>query len=77
MAAVHRGISYREPYRKKKKKNAELNPTCHLLPLLGAHHILHVSGIRVKYSFNFESCNLEIIGHEQYHSFDTYTTIHV
>ena len=28
--------------------NAELNPTCHLLALLGAHHILHVSRIRVK-----------------------------
>ena len=27
--------------------NAELNPTCHLLALLGAHHIFHVSGIRV------------------------------
>ena len=27
--------------------NAELNPMCHLLALLGAHHILHVSGIRV------------------------------
>ena len=27
--------------------NAELNPICHLLALLGAHHILHVSGIRV------------------------------
>jgi len=28
--------------------NAELNPTCHLLPLFGAHHILRVSRIRVK-----------------------------
>ena len=28
--------------------NAELNPICHLLALLGAHHILHVSSIRVK-----------------------------
>ena len=27
--------------------NAELNPICHLLALVGAHHILHVSGIRV------------------------------
>jgi len=27
--------------------NAELNPMCHLLALLGAHHILHVSRIRV------------------------------
>jgi hypothetical protein len=30
--------------------NAELNPICHLLALLGAHHILHVSRIRVKSS---------------------------
>jgi hypothetical protein len=29
--------------------NAELNPICHLLALLGARHILHVSRIRVKY----------------------------
>jgi hypothetical protein len=26
---------------------AELNPFCHLLALLGAHHIFHVSRIRV------------------------------
>ena len=31
--------------------NAELNPICHLLTLLGAHHIFHVSGLRV-------NCNL-------------------
>jgi hypothetical protein len=31
--------------------NAELNPICHLLALLGAHHILHVSRIRVKMDF--------------------------
>jgi hypothetical protein len=29
--------------------NAQLNPICRLLTLLGAHHILHVSRIRVKY----------------------------
>jgi len=29
--------------------NADLNPICHLLALLGAHHILHVSRIRVNY----------------------------
>ena len=28
--------------------NAELNPICHLLLLLGAHLIFHVSRIRVK-----------------------------
>ena len=27
--------------------NAELSPVCHLLALLGAHHILHVSRMRV------------------------------
>jgi hypothetical protein len=27
--------------------SAELNPICHSLALLGAHHILHVSRIRV------------------------------
>jgi hypothetical protein len=28
--------------------NVDLNPICHLLALIGAHHILHVSRIRVK-----------------------------
>ena len=28
--------------------NTELNPICHLLALLGVHHFLHVSRIRVK-----------------------------
>ena len=28
--------------------NAELSPICHLLALLGAHHIFHVSGLSVK-----------------------------
>jgi hypothetical protein len=27
--------------------NTELKPICHLLALLGAHPILHVSGIKV------------------------------
>jgi hypothetical protein len=26
---------------------AELNPICHLLALVGAHHIFHISGLRV------------------------------
>jgi len=34
--------------------NAELNLICHLLALLGAHHIFHVSGLRVK-SLKFAS----------------------
>jgi hypothetical protein len=29
--------------------NTKLNPTCHLLALLGAYHILHVSRERVNY----------------------------
>jgi hypothetical protein len=39
--------------------NAELNPICHLLALLGAHHILHVSRIRVivgEKNYNFAYC---------------------
>ena len=31
--------------------NAELNPICQLLALLGAHHILHVSSLRVNSAF--------------------------
>jgi len=31
--------------------NAELNPICHLLALLEAHHIFHVSGLRVKQKY--------------------------
>ena len=31
--------------------NAELNPICHLLGLIGTHHILHVSRIRVNIIF--------------------------
>jgi len=33
--------------------NAELNPSCHLLTLLRAHHILHVSGIRVNWHWKW------------------------
>jgi hypothetical protein len=29
--------------------NVQLNPICHLLALLGAHPILHVSRIKVKW----------------------------
>jgi hypothetical protein len=35
--------------------NAQLNPICHLLALLGAHHILHVSRIGIK---EFDYCKL-------------------
>jgi hypothetical protein len=34
-------------YRGSYSLNTQLNPICHLLALLGAHHILHVSRIRV------------------------------
>jgi len=36
--------------------NVELNPICHLLALLGAHHIFHVSGLSVK------SCSFILFG---------------
>jgi hypothetical protein len=36
---------------KKDHLDAELNPICHLMALLGAHRILHVSRIRVKGRF--------------------------
>ena len=32
--------------------NADLNTICHLLALLGAHHILHVSRIRINIFLN-------------------------
>ena len=41
--------------------NAELNPICYLLALLGAHHFLHVSRIRVK-SLTLRSLTLYIYG---------------
>ena len=33
--------------------NAKLNPICHLLALLEAHHILHISRIRVNIVMEF------------------------
>jgi hypothetical protein len=41
--------------------HAELTPTCHLLALVGAHHILHVSRIRVKYQCNAENSSTFLI----------------
>ena len=35
--------------------NAELNPICYLPALLGAHHILHISRIRVNDATNINS----------------------
>jgi len=44
--------------------NAELNPICHLLALLGARHILHISGVRVKaimdYLKDFENWSIYV-----------------
>jgi len=48
--------------------NAVLNPICHLLALLGTHHIFHVCGMRVKFykplfipslSFSFDCCYIK------------------
>ena len=38
--------------------NAELNPICHLLALLGAHHIFHVSGLRVNALWTCHFCQI-------------------
>jgi len=38
--------------------NAELNPICHLLALLGVHHFLHVSRIRVKMDLQEVGCKV-------------------
>jgi hypothetical protein len=49
-------LGFIQPYIKKfsilniNPLNAELNPICYLLALLGAHHFLHVSRIRVNTS---------------------------
>jgi hypothetical protein len=41
--------------------NAKLNPIFQLLALLGAHHILHVSGLRVNFVDNLASIFLPFI----------------
>jgi hypothetical protein len=46
LSCVQRAISY-SGVKIFNSSNAELNPICYLLPLLGAHHILHVSRIRL------------------------------
>jgi hypothetical protein len=40
--------------------NAELNPICHLLTLLEAQHILHVSGVRVNFRNWTNSLRVEL-----------------
>jgi len=46
--------------------NTELNPICHLLALLGSHHILHISGLRVNISntqkFRLREAEIEEVG---------------
>ena len=44
----YRSFSYSQPANTLNPLNPELNPICCLLTLLGAHHFLHVSRIRVK-----------------------------
>ena len=47
--------------------NAELNPICHLLALLGTHHILHGSRIRVNASEDADDFRrLSLSGSEPY-----------
>jgi len=53
-AIIHYGSTFYDVIRNKDLSrsinplNAELNPIFHLLALLGTHHILHISRIRVK-----------------------------
>ena len=42
--------------------NANLNPICHLLTLLGAHHITYVSRIRLKRQLNTICHLLTLLG---------------
>jgi len=43
-----------------KPLNAQLNPICHLLALLEAHHILHVSRIRVKHRLLYPFLRIQL-----------------
>ena len=47
--SLHSLVRILETYSIFNPLNAELNPTCYLLALLGAHHYLQISRIRVKY----------------------------
>jgi len=47
--------------------NAELNPICHLLTLLGAHPIFHISRIRVNYT---DLCKISIKQRHQFACFE-------
>ena len=47
---MHQGAGVTICKQKFNPLNAELNPICYLLALLGAHHFLHVSRIRVNHN---------------------------
>jgi hypothetical protein len=47
-------VIHAQPIRYFNPLNAKLNPICHLLALLEAHHILHVSRIRVNNDGTFQ-----------------------
>ena len=55
--------------------NAELNPICHLLALLGAHHILHVSRIRVKCLYEMHGATMKNVKRIMYYF--RFTLFHV
>jgi hypothetical protein len=48
--------------------NAELNPICHFLALLGAQHIFHVSRIRVqRLNRSDHACCCAVMNHIEHH----------
>jgi len=49
--------------------NAELNPSCHLLALLGAHLILHISRIRVNVISPSPSRSLKYLSYKKLFSY--------
>jgi hypothetical protein len=58
--------------------NAQLNPTCHLLALLGAHHILHDSRIGVNSHLgNREICCILCNPNIHYHVHKSVQLIHI
>ena len=57
--------------------NAELNPICHLLALVGARHIVHVSKVRVKYLSTISLEMKKLLVFELFSSFlNTYLLIY-
>jgi hypothetical protein len=56
------GIISEEKFGRFNPLNAKLNPICHLLALLGAHHILHISEVRVKgtHTLRVKLCSLTV-----------------